>query len=63
MTYVPEFQVAPRAVVTAKAAPAGGKGGKGGRGGGRGGNSPKSSPWGLTPEEKAAKKGGAASKR
>lgn len=52
--YVPEFQSAPRAVNTQKfdrnAASGGGKGkGKGG---------PKTSPWGLTPEEKAAKKGG-----
>lgn len=40
-----------------------GRGGRGGRGGGRGGpggrgGGPKSSPWGLSPEEKAAKKGG-----
>lgn len=31
----------------------GGRGGKGGKGGGRG--EPKSSPWGMSPEEKAAK--------
>jgi hypothetical protein len=34
-----------------------GRGGKGGGGKGRGGDRPKSSPWGLSPEEKAAKGG------
>ena len=58
--YVPEFQVAPKPVQTKKPeAQKGGRGGGGGRGqggggGGRGGT--KTSPWGLTPEEKAAKK-------
>ncbi|MNL18829.1 hypothetical protein D3C87_1399940 [compost metagenome] len=53
--YVPEF------LITAKpAAPAadakGGRGGKGGnRGGGRGGEKKGGSPWGMSPEEKAAK--------
>lgn len=39
----------------------GGRGFKGGKGrGGKGGGGPKSSPWGMSPEEKAAKnKGGA----
>ena len=57
MHYIPEFQSAPRAVVLTKADPR-----QQGKGGGKGkGNSPKTSPWGLTPEEKAAKKGGAKS--
>jgi len=48
--YVPESTVVVRP-------PAAGKDGKGGRGGRKGGRSdgPKSSPWGLSPEEKAAK--------
>ncbi len=55
--YVPEFQTPPKPVNTKKADTKGGPGK--GRGGGRGGpGGPKSSPWGLTPEEKAAKKGG-----
>jgi uncharacterized membrane protein YgcG len=59
--YVPEFQTAPRPA-QAKKAEAGGKGGRsgggggGGRGGGGHGGKTKTSPWGLTPEEKAAKK-------
>lgn len=52
MHYVPEFQAAPRAVNLEKvqrgAGPKKREGGKG----------PRTSPWGLTPEEKAAKKGG-----
>ena len=53
--YVPEFMVmsAPK-----PAAAADGKGGRrGGPGGGKGkgGGAPKSSPWGMSPEEKAAK--------
>jgi hypothetical protein len=56
--YIPEFQVAARAVNTQKfdrnAAQGKGKGGKDGR--------PKTSPWGLTPEEKAAKGKGGGSK-
>jgi hypothetical protein len=53
--YVPEF------VVMASTKPhaddrKGGRGGKGGKGG------PKSSPWGLSPEEKAAKNKGGAKK-
>lgn len=54
--YVPEFLVtasAPKAD-TGRGGRPGGRGGKGGKGG------PKGSPWGLSPEEKAAKnKGGA----
>ena len=54
--YVPEFQQAARAVNTQKfdrQAAA-----KNRQGGGKGDGRPKTSPWGLTPEEKAAKKGG-----
>lgn len=52
--YIPETQAAPRAIVTTKHDPkAGGKG----RGGDRKGG-PKESPWGLSPEQKAAKKAG-----
>lgn len=52
--YVPEFLItsAPAPKADAK----GGKfGGRGGGKGGKGGGGPKSSPWGLSPEEKAAK--------
>lgn len=38
------------------------RGGPGGGKGGQRGDRPKSSPWGLSPEEKAAKKGGGAKK-
>lgn len=59
--YVPEFQVAPRPVQTSRPAPSKGQGkGRGDKG--RGSNAPKTSPWGITPEEKAAKKAGAAAK-
>lgn len=55
--YVPEFLI-----TTAPAPKADAKGGRhGGRGGGKGGKGgggPKSSPWGLSPEEKAAKGAG-----
>lgn len=56
--YVPEFQSAPRPVNTQKVdTKGGGKGGRqGGRGGKPGGGGPKESPWGLSPEQKAAKK-------
>lgn len=49
--YIPEFQSDPRPVNTAKAIRGGGKKDGKGKGG------PKTSPWGLTPEEKAAKGG------
>lgn len=52
--YLPEF------LVMASAKPAEGKDGKGGRRGGKGKGGPKSSPWGLSPEEEAAKKKGPA---
>lgn len=51
--YVPDFKQAARQVVTTKRDPKAQSGG-----GKREGNRPKTSPWGLTPEEKAAKKGG-----
>ena len=59
--YLPEFQTAPKPVQTKKAdarGPGGGKGRGGGGGGKDRGSAPKTSPWGLTPEEKAAKKAG-----
>jgi hypothetical protein len=59
--YVPEFQAEPKKKEEVKDAKAGGRGGPGGgkgRGGpgGKGGGKPKESPWGISPEEKAAKK-------
>ena len=48
--YVPEFFVDANRIVETKSK-------KGGRGGNRGGDSKKGSPWGLSPEEKAAKAG------
>lgn len=57
--YVPEFLVMP----SAKPAEGDSKGGRrGGPGKGKGAGGPKSSPWGLSPEEKAAKNKGAAAK-
>ena len=52
--YVPEFLITAAPV---KAAPEkGGRGGRGGKGGGgKRSDGPKSSPWGMSPEEKAAK--------
>lgn len=62
--YGPEFLAAPRPAPEKTDAKGGGRGGRGGGGrggpGGRGSGAPKSSPWGMTPEEKAAKKGGGA---
>ena len=58
--YVPEFLVTAKPVAEATDDRKGGRGGKGGRRGNRGGDSKKGSPWGMTPEEKAAKKGKAA---
>jgi len=55
--YVPEFQAAPRAVNLTKADARGGNSNKG-----KGKSGPKESPWGLTPEQKAAKKGGGTAK-
>jgi hypothetical protein len=53
--YVPEFLIQASAAAAATAPTKGGKGGRGGRPGGKGGGGPKGSPWGLSPEEKAAK--------
>lgn len=52
MHYVPEFKIAPKAVVSKKDL----KTDKGGKGKGDRKDRPKTSPWGMTPEEKAAKK-------
>jgi hypothetical protein len=67
MHYVPEYYSEVKPVAKDEAQAAGGRGGRGGgggrggpgggRGGGRGDSKTKSSPWGLTPEEKAAKGG------
>jgi hypothetical protein len=62
---VEEFVYLPEMIVKVSSAPKGdsrdAKGGRGGPGrGGKGAGGPKGSPWGLSPEEKAAKnKGGA----
>lgn len=50
--YVPEFQADPRPVNLQKNV---NRGGGGGQQKGKGKGGPKTSPWGLTPEEKAAK--------
>lgn len=54
--YVPEYYQAPKPAPAADEK-GGRKGRGGGKGGGKGSGGPKSSPWGLTPEEKAAKGG------
>lgn len=53
--YVPEFKIAPRTTIANKAdiQKNAGKGGPGGKKH----SGPKESPWGLSPEQKAAKKG------
>ncbi len=55
--YIPESLILSAPVKPAADAKGGrgGKGGGGGRGGGKGGGGPKGSPWGMSPEEKAAK--------
>ena len=58
--YVPEFLVMPSAKPAEGDSKGGRRGGPGGKGKGAGG--PKSSPWGLSPEEKAAKNKGGAGK-
>lgn len=62
--YIPESLILSAPVKPAADAKGGrgGKGGGGGRGGGKGGGGPKGSPWGLSPEEKAAKNKPAAPK-
>jgi hypothetical protein len=52
--YVPEFKSAPKPVQNVKSM------GKSGGGGPRKDRGPKESPWGLSPEQKAAKKGAGA---
>jgi uncharacterized membrane protein YgcG len=61
MHYVPEFFTAQKPPEQRSAGGPGGRGGRGGGrpGGGKGGGGPKESPWGLSPEQKAAKKGNA----
>lgn len=54
--YLPEFLL----VAKPKAAEGDRKGGRKGGPGGKGKSGPKSSPWGMSPEEKAAKNKGAA---
>jgi hypothetical protein len=57
--YLPEFHIDPKALQAKKEAGAGkgDRNGRGGRGGNRGGGkNEKESPWGLSPEQKAAKK-------
>lgn len=55
--FIPEFVAAPKAA-PADAKGAGGRGGRGGRGaGGPRGEKKGGSPWGMSPEELAAKKG------
>ncbi len=58
--YVPEFKTAPKAVVVKEAGkPGESRDGRGKGGGGKGrseNKGPKPSPWGISPEEKAAKK-------
>jgi hypothetical protein len=59
--YIPEFYQQVGAKPVGRPEPqgrggrSGGGGGRGGPGGGKGSGGPKSSPWGLSPEEKAAK--------
>ncbi len=52
--YIPEYPAAPKPAEQKDSK--GGKGGRRGGGGGREGGKPKGSPWGMTPEEKEAKK-------
>ena len=54
MHYVPEFVIMSRPAA-AETDRKGGRGGRKGGGNNRGGDSKKGSPWGLSPEEKAAK--------
>lgn len=55
-TQTEDIAIYPEALVTVRAEKPKDDGKRGGRGGGRGGkNDTKSSPWGMSPEEKAAK--------
>jgi len=57
--YVPEFRVLAQPQQPSRDGRGGhGRGRQGRGGGGRSGGGPKESPWGLSPEQKAAKKGG-----
>ena len=62
--YMPEFHQTAKPAAAKVDAKGGGKGGRGGGGKGRdgGGNKAKESPWGMSPEEKAAKNKGGAGK-
>jgi hypothetical protein len=54
--FIPEFYVQVQPAQSAAPSSRGGRGGKGGKGGNnKGAGGPKSSPWGLSPEEKAMK--------
>lgn len=53
--YVPEYKMAPKAITLSKNDP---KGNNKKKQDGKGKGGMKESPWGLTPEQKAAKKGG-----
>ncbi|MBI3541111.1 MAG: hypothetical protein HY073_03115 [Deltaproteobacteria bacterium] len=57
--YIPEFLIlAPPQQPARDSRGRPNRGGGGGSRGGRGDNGPKGTPWGLSPEQKAAKKGG-----
>jgi hypothetical protein len=58
--YLPEFHIEQKKVHEKKSDGKGGRGGGGKGRGGSGGKGEKESPWGLSPEQKAAKKGGGA---
>jgi hypothetical protein len=60
MHYVPEFATTAKPVAAASVKS--GKGGPGGAGDKKKGGGQKESPWGLSPEQKAAKKGAKAAK-
>lgn len=63
--YMPEFHMTAKPAAPAKAdAKGGGKGGRrdGGKGRDGGGGKPKESPWGMSPEDKAAKNKGGGTK-
>ena len=58
--YLPEFRILSQPAPTgrdARGGRGGRQGGRGGPGGGRNSGNMKESPWGLSPEQKAAKKG------
>ncbi len=62
--YVPEFLVLAQPQQPSRDGKGGyGRGRQGRGGGGRGNDGPKGSPWGLSPEQKAAKKGGGAKEK